>query len=355
MTNHHYHKNEIFMRITGPCQHSPTASSAMLASLSTHDLSARDLSARDLSAKDHAGVNGSRAQYKSVLPPSVEPKLGSFLVPPASSSSGFITSDHAEKREYLRKFWSGIYASSASESPYLPLREDLASIMGNTPLTGYDMSFLFAKVCGLGPLFNLDPKTGRVIFTDKRVSADFRLFDSCNLPMLEKMSAWHWIQMYDDGLVEPTSNPSVLLSCLGLNDRMQYLREMTSTRSVPWLEQARWFTVDSMKESHHQGLKGISTVCVDMMFLLQLLESTSRGKEPDDTYLTKRLLVISLVLYFLGWISGEEGWVQFRMLYNFVSHGLSAIRCHCLYPGKHIAQLRDLNRQLLDHKATEAG
>ncbi|KAH0471687.1 MAG: hypothetical protein KVP17_003512, partial [Porospora cf. gigantea B] len=334
------------MRIIGLRQHTPTAGSAMLASLSTHDLVATD---------GMGAIESRRApQCESVLLPSSGSNSNSFLAPPISSFSRFVADDHTERRTYLREFWSRIYNSSSATSN-LPLDEDLASIDGNTQLTGPDMSLMFVKVCGLGPLFDLNPKTGRITFTDKGVSANFSLFKVCNIAMLEKMSAWHWLQMYDDGLLEPASNPSVLLSCLGHNDRLQYMREMTSIRSVPWLEQARWFTVDYMKEAQYQGLTAISTVCVDTMFLLQLLESVSRGKEPDEVYLTRRRVTISLLMYFLGWVSEDDGWVQFRMLHNFVSNGLSAIRCQCLYPTKHTTQLRELDQQLQGHPATETG
>ncbi|KAH0473224.1 MAG: uncharacterized protein KVP18_002195 [Porospora cf. gigantea A] len=242
---------------------------------------------------------------------------------PATSLISPMVSDtpqESEERRYLLKFWLGIYASSAA--PYVRMiQEDLASITGNTPLTWSEMSFLFAYVCGLSPIFNVDSETGRLETTDKkRVTADFSSFDDCEVSMLTKLSAWHWLQMYDDGLLEPTSKPSTILSCLGHHDRMQYLREMTSTRSVPWLEQARWLAVDCMEEATSQSSTRIIT---DMSLLLQLLESRGRW---DSEYLNRRVLVVQLGLYFISTRQRH----QRSLLTYYILQAFNAIRCDAL-------------------------
>ncbi|KAH0477292.1 MAG: hypothetical protein KVP17_001423 [Porospora cf. gigantea B] len=233
---------------------------------------------------------------------------------------GVFEASQEARRAYLRKFWSRIYDSSAPATSNLPLKEDLAFIKEDTPLARLDMSFLFVVVCGLSPLFDMDPKTGRVTFTDKGVSADFSLFDTCDITMLEKLSAWHWLQMYDYGFLERTINPSVILSCLGLNDRLQYLRQMTSIRSVSWLEQARWAAVDCMGEAVSQSSTCILT---DMSLLLQLLETRGHW---DPEYLERRALVVQLGLYFISTIRLPKR----SLMTNYILQAFNAIRCDAL-------------------------
>ncbi|KAH0471685.1 MAG: hypothetical protein KVP17_003511 [Porospora cf. gigantea B] len=261
-----------------------------------------------------------------------------YLLSEASTENAFLKADLNERRRRIRLFWSAVYRSQESRwGPILPPKELLEAIPVDCHFTGAEKSYFFTCVCGLGPLFDLNPKTGRVTFTNKGVSADFSLFKVCNITMLEKLSAWHWLQMYDDGLLEPTSNPSVILSCLGLNDRLQYLREMTSTRSVLWLEQARWLAVDCMGEAAIQSkMEIVQSITSDMSFLLQLLEELMSKEERSKEgirYIDKRYVIIVLFLHFLGLEPIKE--VDYRMAAHGISQAFSTIRCGLLDRTRH--------------------
>ncbi|KAH0487467.1 MAG: uncharacterized protein KVP18_004950 [Porospora cf. gigantea A] len=252
-----------------------------------------------------------------------------YLIQEASTENAFLKMDLKERQRRIWRFWSGVYRSQESRwGPVLPSKKLLEVIPADCDLTGAEKGFLFACICGLGPMFELDPQTGRLRNTDKGVSADFSLFNTCNIAMLEKLSAWHWLQMHDEGLLEPTSNPSVLLSCLGLNDRLQYLREMTSTRSVPWLEQARWLAVDCMGEASSQSrMEIVQSITSDMSMLLQLLEELD--KEGSERIL-KRNLIIMLFLNFLGCEPTKHTLVDYRMVAHGTSQAFCTIRCGLL-------------------------
>ncbi|KAH0471484.1 MAG: hypothetical protein KVP17_004348 [Porospora cf. gigantea B] len=133
--------------------------------------------------------------------------------------------------------------------------------------------------------------------------------------------------MYDEGHIEPTINPCMRLLCLNAADRLQYLREMTSSRSVLWLEEARWFTIDATSEPRcYSEAQTLVSLISDMSLLLTLLGMSAVSDAEDMMQ-----LVVLLVLTYFGETDGtSRSASQDGLAYCLVVHALNVIRCVAL-------------------------
>ncbi|KAH0477969.1 MAG: LOW QUALITY PROTEIN: hypothetical protein KVP17_004355 [Porospora cf. gigantea B] len=109
---------------------------------------------------------------------------------------------------------------------------------------------------------------------------------------LRNMAAWHLVDLLEMGLVQEVD--SAPLEVLTPRDRMQYIQESKTFKSVPMLEEARWRSVDV--EGAAAGATALPQdleVITDMVMLLNLMEVA-----PSAILL--RVSVILLTLIFLA-------------------------------------------------------
>ena len=158
------------------------------------------------------------------------------------------------------------------------------------------------------------------------LSDSHRLLPLCNLTLLVKLSAWHFVHMYDEGLIEPARNPSFNLAW-GLNarDRLQYLREMTTGRSIWWLEQGRWLGLDSITGSLSLAQPQLLDITISDMSMLLLLLLTPDSGVTDQTTQSMALLVIQLALLLLSSVDVPK-W-SFSYMHHCVDQCFNSIRC----------------------------
>ena len=165
-----------------------------------------------------------------------------------------------------------------------------------------------------------------------------RLFPVCNLALLAKLSAWHFVHMYDEGLIEPALNPSFNLAWgLDTRDRLQYLREMTTGRSIWWLEQGRWLDFDGITESLTHGRPKLLDITISDMSLLLLLLLSPDSDETDTTTRNMASLVVKLALLLLSCADIPQ-W-SFSYMHHCVEQCFNSIRCWKLGRGGHHSEI----------------
>ncbi|KAH0476674.1 MAG: uncharacterized protein KVP18_001142 [Porospora cf. gigantea A] len=97
---------------------------------------------------------------------------------------------------------------------------------------------------------------------------------------------------------------------------------MTSSRSVPWLEEARWFTIDVLRECSSLTLEqAVDVVFADMCILLVLLETS-----PSPNADCLRWYVVCLAFLHLGQAYASD--VKFQTMHTLLA--FQAVRCVAL-------------------------
>ncbi|KAH0471481.1 MAG: hypothetical protein KVP17_004347 [Porospora cf. gigantea B] len=228
-------------------------------------------------------------------------------------------SETTKSIQHLAGFWEAIYMAKSTAGVSLA---DFAFWTDAMRGTIQQMSYIFACFCGLASLFRPNSEMTRFEYQPGDARLNVKSFFQCDLQLLNRLSAWHFIHMYDEGHIEPTINPCMRLFCLNATDRLQYLREMTSSRSVHWLEEARWFTIDALRECSSLTLaQAVGVVFADMCLLLVLLE-TSPSANADRL----RWYVVCLALLHLGQAHNSDA--KFQTMHTLLA--FQAVRCVAL-------------------------
>ncbi|KAH0475542.1 MAG: uncharacterized protein KVP18_000665, partial [Porospora cf. gigantea A] len=232
--------------------------------------------------------------------------------PPKSINTG--SDDH------WAYFWRSVYRTSLPlpEARTLMPPTDRFEFCKEATLTPKEKSFVFACLLGVAPL--LIPA-----LAEHENIANLRLIPP-GLPLLSQaqlrnMAAWHLVELLEMGLVQEVD--STPLEVFTPRDRMQYLQESRTFKSVPMLEEARW-----------RSAKGVSTatlprdleIIIDMAMLLNLMEVASSA-------ILLRESVIVLTIVFLA-ASPSERLVAYFQVQQFFQFARGVLLGKCPHSGE---------------------
>ncbi|KAH0479065.1 MAG: uncharacterized protein KVP18_002761 [Porospora cf. gigantea A] len=221
-------------------------------------------------------------------------------------------------------FWRSIYRTSRPlpEARTLLPPTDRFEFCKEATLTPKEKSFVFACLLGVAPLLIPTIAGHQNIANLRLIPPELPLLSQAQL---RNMAAWHLVDLLEIDLVQEVD--STPLEVLTSRERMQYLQESRTFKSVRMLEDARWQSIDVAANASLLSLTEQKTeLLTDMVMLLNLL-----GANKSAADLAPALIATTMLLWSLPLTAEPEH----RVSYFLAQHFFQTARCILL--GKHLA------------------
>ena len=238
----------------------------------------------------------------------------------SSSDMSFTKLAELHKADSWKDFWPSVYRMSRPLPEARTLLPPIAmfEFCKGATMAPKEKSFVFACLLCTAPLLIPELVGHENIANLRMIPPELPLLSEAQL---RNMAAWHLVDLLEMGIVQEVD--SAPLEVLTSGDRMQYLQESKTFKSVPMLEEARWQSLDVATDANTLSLTEQKTeLLTDMVMLLNLLGVSSDSNKSAAT-LAPALIATTMLL----WSVPLTAETEHRVSYFLAQHYFQSVRC----------------------------